>query len=151
MIKTVIPNSELDLEQRTIITVGYAPGELLPPYNNGIIQEDAEKILRYIEGKDVIKRKTALFLREIKQKFQQIPAVVEIVGCVTEACVCTTADAFILLNSFVLINPELVATFKPDNSFEFNKNYLINDLLTPAYQKRECVNHEHGLLFYRTK
>ncbi len=139
--------SPLDLEQRTIIAVGWAKGEILSPYSSEKEKKDSELILAYLSGKQFFKSQTGLYPERVKENFTEIPKVVEVVGGLIEWCVFNTAESFLESGSYVVLNPKLTFCQNPKVPPSF-RSKLMKHYLLPDNPERRCLIYGGNLIFY---
>ena len=138
-----------DLEDRTIVAVGWMPGELLPPYRKDWVAK-TEQIRSYLRGKRFRKSKSSLLEDDINRRFKPVPKLVEIVGALAEGCVLTTAHYFLEAGSQVYLNPHL--TIHSNSGFHsyWIGRIFLQELLSPDNSRRCAIYKEH-FLFYRER
>ena len=138
-----------DLEERTIVAVGWMPGELLLPYQKDRVAK-TEQIRSYLRGKRFRKSKSSLLEDDINRRFKPVPKLVEIVGALAEGCVLTTAHYFLEAGSQVYLNPHLTIHSNSGFPSYWIGRMFLQELLSQDNSRRCAIYKEH-FLFYRER
>lgn len=137
------------MPERKIIAVGYAPGELLPPYRNKREEQEAKKILRYVQDKNVVFTPIAIHPGNYKKYFgeQNFPREVEIVGSWLEMCVAETINFCLEVGSEVLADPRYIISYHGRKNNKSKAVFLKENLIIPQMYQRSFKGTPEGILF----
>jgi len=141
------------MTKKTIIAMGYAQGELLPPYRNEREEKEAKKILRYIEGHPkIVRASIAMDIWNYEKHFgkDNFPREIEIVGNWLEMCVSETIDFCLEIGAEVSANPEYVISFHGKNK-RGKEAFLRKTIMWPDFYERTIEKTPNGLIFRQNK
>ena len=139
--------TEKDLENRVIVAVGYANGELLPPYKD-CRKKDARRVMNYLIGKEFRTSRYSLHPADIHRRFRKLPKLVEIVGALAHGCVLVTAHYFLEVGSRVYISPNRVITSRKDRYPPFWVGRILLAEILSRKQSRKCLVYGRDFIFY---
>ena len=110
--------TKVDLSPTLIAVVGYAKGEILPPYDSERHRKRAKNILSYIKGKRCAKMELMFEYESLEDICWQngrmeVPKVVEVVGGLLGHCVLSAVVELLEKNHYVRVSPDRIITWRP--------------------------------------
>ncbi len=126
---------------------GWCDGEVLPPYDSARHQQNAQRIISYLQGRKTIYIDNTYYPFYIHE-LAELPAVVEVVGGLVGFCVLNAVESALRNERAALVNPSLVFALNHNFSPYLLGKMMLQDVLS-GKPERSCLIYDGQLIFYR--